>query len=70
MGEENRKTQRYLHCPPYQSIENGGFEIRCFKTAARLLVFCSGMEIPAAKTTVFLLSRWADGIFYIEFASY
>ena len=34
-----------------------GLEICYFKTAAKLLVFCSGAQIPAAKTTGFLLCR-------------
>ena len=29
----------------------------CFKTAVRSLVLCSGVQIPAAETTVFLLCR-------------
>jgi len=33
-------------------------EIYYFKTAARLLVFCLGVLIPAAKTTVFLFTVW------------
>ena len=33
-----------------------------FKTAVRLLYFVLAHEYPAAETTVFLLSRWADKI--------
>jgi hypothetical protein len=38
------------------SKESGGLEICYSKTAARLLVFCLGVLIPAAKTTVFLFT--------------
>lgn len=74
--KRQKQTRRYLpdtavslkkgdfNTPPYSHFLKGKrrLEICYFKTAVRLLYFVLAHEYPAAETTVFLLSRWADKI--------